>query len=406
MSEVKIPPITVSFFVIFPTVALACAVAILASPEPRSWSFFASVVTTWIGLRGSAWFIHKMRDDVVKLEKITNATEVDIGLLSDNSEEKTEEPNSEHPQIVYHHVHLYKISQGLMRPAKRTIQIQHASVISMGIILGIRIFALSLFKSHPANLDFGSGNSAFENKFDSFFNLIQGAMASFFSYPAVSGLIARVFTTATGDSILLKKPNVYMIWFCEILSSCMTLLPSMVVILAAAEDFANFSNSAHLRKMMEWMVGYFIATSAGLYFSCIVQRVLLLIGGILNALETNNRDADQAIAYVVDKLVVQRPIDILDQDEEKEADPIITYGFGKGDEYKGLINRGVEVGARLITRLCQLLFVVTTILNGIFLGSTWEYESDDKASIPLMSTLIGVPIVVYGIIYFATNKSY
>ena len=70
MGDAKIPPVTVSFFIIFPTVALAFSVAILASPEPRSWAFFATLVITWVGLKGSSWFIYKSRDDVAKLEKV------------------------------------------------------------------------------------------------------------------------------------------------------------------------------------------------------------------------------------------------------------------------------------------------------------------------------------------------
>jgi hypothetical protein len=404
MGEAKIPPITIVFFVIFPTLALACAVAVVASPEPRCWAFFAALVAAWIGLRGSSWFIYKNRDDVIKLEKVADATDSDHGLLDNISEEKTDEVDSEHPQTVYNHVHLYKILQGLMRPSLYTIRIQHASVINMAIILIIRMFAINLFQSHPANLDFGPDNIAFTHKFNSFANLITGVMASFLSYPAVAGIIGRIFTTASGDSLLLKKPNVYALWMCEVISAGLTIIPSILVLAAIATNYSAYSNSPHISKLAEWIVGYLLGTSSGMYFSCIVQRVLLLVGGILNALENHNNNADQAVSYVVEKLAISKPSQISQEEKDEEED--VSYGFGKANEYLGLAVRPAEVGFRLMARLCQLLLALTTIMNAIILGATWHYDLESKASAPIICIFIAIMAFVFGTIAFSTNRAY
>lgn len=406
MGEVRIPPITIIFFMIFPTLGLGFAVAVLASPEPRSWSFFTAVLTSWIFLRVSAWFMYKMRDDVLKLEKVTDATEINAGLLSATSDEegKTDDQNSENPHTVYHHVHLYKILQGLMRPSLITIRIQHASSISMGIMLSIRLFSTQLFGTHPANLDFGSSideNIAFVHRFDSLIGLVQGSFASFLTYPAVVGLVARVLTTSPGDSLLLKKPNLYFIWLCESISAIMTLYPSIVTITAIASDIDNFANSNHLRKLMEWFIGYILGITFGVFFSSMVQRIILLISGILNALENPNLDADEAISYVVDKLIVTDG-----RDAEDEKDIEVTYGFGKPEDYKGRLARCVELISRTMTRICQILFAITTILNGIIMGATWHFDQEVKTSSGIICIFLGVVAFVFAIIGFATSRAY
>mmetsp|Transcript_30624 Transcript_30624/g.35172 ORF Transcript_30624/g.35172 Transcript_30624/m.35172 type:complete len:424 (-) Transcript_30624:89-1360(-) len=419
MGDAKIPPVTVSFFIIFPTVALAFSVAILASPEPRSWAFFATLVITWIGLKGSSWFIYKSRDDVAKLEKVASATEEDIivGSPSRDEEETTDEPNNSfqlqeettdepnnsfQPQIVYNHTHLYKIIQGLMRPPILTIQICHASVLCLLITLSIRIFCVEKFGSHPANLDFGSNNVAFVNMFQSFTTMIQGVFAAFLTYPAVVGLIARVFTTSAGDSLLLKKPNVHVIWFCEVVAACMTIFPTASIIIAIAHNYVTFSNSPHLYKLAEWLIGYTLGITAGVYFSSIVQRVFLLVGGILNALENNGRNSDESIAYVIDKLVLPQTDN---DDANPEDEKIVKYGFGKASEHKGYLVRVVEIVAELLTKLCYCVLAIATLLNGIFIGMTWNYDSEgDKASLPIICIFIGVAALVYVSIALATNR--
>jgi len=405
MGDAKIPPVTVSFFIIFPTVALAFSVAILASPEPRSWAFFATLVITWIGLKGSSWFIYKSRDDVAKLEKVASATEEDIivGSPSRDEEETTDEPNNSfQPQIVYNHTHLYKIIQGLMRPPILTIQICHASVLCLLITLSIRIFCVEKFGSHPANLDFGSNNVAFVNMFQSFTTMIQGVFAAFLTYPAVVGLIARVFTTSAGDSLLLKKPNVHVIWFCEVVAACMTIFPTASIIIAIAHNYVTFSNSPHLYKLAEWLIGYTLGITAGVYFSSIVQRVFLLVGGILNALENNGRNSDESIAYVIDKLVLPQTDN---DDANPEDEKIVKYGFGKASEHKGYLVRVVEIAAELLTKLCYCVLAIATLLNGIFIGMTWNYDSEgDKASLPIICIFIGVAALVYVSIALATSR--
>ncbi len=402
-TKAKIPPITVAFFVLFPTLALACCVAVVASPDPRSWSFFGSMLCSWIALRGAAWFLHKNRDHVAKLEQIETAMESEVGL-DVTSDGKTEEHNT-----AYNHVHLYRIIQTLMRPPSYTSQIQHASALCLIIILAIRMFSFGRFDTHPANLDFGpfpddlevgTDNAAFLHRFDSFANVMQGGFAAFLSYPAVIGLIARVFTTAPGDSLLLKKPNVYMIWLCEVLSATMTIFPSAMIVTAIAKEYAIFANSPHLRKISEWLVGYCLGISAGMYFSCIVSRVLLLISGILNALEDNGRNADEAVSYVVEKLAVT--IRTTDDEDDNE---VVKYGFGKADDYLHVAIRPVEIASRIVTRLCQILLAITTLLNGVFLGATWNYDAEDKTSVGIILINIGVVILVFGAAFFATNKT-
>ncbi len=407
MGEAKIPPITVSFFVLFPTVALCCGVAVVASPEPRSWSFFAALVATWLGMRGSSWFIYKNRDDVLKVEKLVNVIDTETRVNSNDDEEgKTDEPVNEQPQETScHYSHLYKILQGIMRPSLFTTQVQHASVISLTIILTVRIFSIELFQTHPANVDFGgSSNIAFKQEFNSFFNVVFGSVSSFFSYPAVAGLIARVFTTAAGDSLLLKKPNVYILWLCETLSACMTIFPSTYIIEDIAKETRSFSNSNHLRKVAEWLTGYFLGATFGMYFSCIVQRVIILISGILGALENINMNVDEMISHVETKFALGTKSDV---DTEKDGDTQeVVYGFGKPDEYKGQAVRGIELGARLLSRTAQIFFAVTTILEAIFLGSTWFYDRDDMASPSIICILLAAVGFVFGTISFATNRAY
>lgn len=410
MVEAKIPPITVFFFVLVPTLALAAGVAVVASPEPRSWSFFTAIVTTWIGLRGSSWFIYKNRDDVLKLEKFARANESSEGLLVDNEEEKAdeeeEEEGSELPKaVVYHHVHLYKILQGLMRPTLFTIQMQHASVASLIIVLSIRMLHIRVFGTHPANLDYGAeDNVAFVHKFDSFSNVAQGSASAFFSFPAVVGVIARVFTTAVGDSLLLKKPNVYFIWICETIAACMTIFPSATILIAISRDYGSFSNSNHLRKLTEWLTGYVLGISGGMYFSCIVQRVIFLISGILMALENHNASAEETIAYVIDKLIVSKVTN--SNKERAENETIVTYGFGKSYEYGNQVIRLVEFLARWTTTLCQVLFAVSTFLTSVILGTTWYYDREEKLSIALICILPSVVIFTFVTIAFAVNKLY
>ena len=406
MGEVKIPPITIIFFTVVPILGLACAVAVLASPEPRSWSFFTAAVTCWIGLRSSAWFMHKIRDDVVRLEKAAHAAEINTGLLSPTSDEegKTEDQNSENPHTVYNHIHLYKILQGLMRPSLSTVRIQHTAAIIMGIILTIRLFFIKLFGTHPANLDFGSSNDEnipFVHKFDSLIGVVQGSLASFLSYPAVVGLIARVFTTAPGDSLLLKRPNLHIIWLCETISAIMTLYPSIVTIIAVLSCIDNFAISNHLRRLMEWLIGYILGITFGVYLSTVVQRVMLLISGILNALENPNMDSDEAVSYVVDKLIV-----IDGSDDEDEKDIKTLYGFGKADDYKGGLARFMELFLRTVTRMCQILFAITTILNGIVMGSRWYFDREEKSSPGMICIFLGVAVFTFGMISFATSRAY
>jgi hypothetical protein len=407
MGEAKIPPVTVSFFVVFPTVALCCGVAVVASPEPRSWPFFAAVVVTWLGLRGSSWFIYKNRDDVQKVEKIVNVMENETHVDSNDDEEgKADEPVNEQPQeTIYHYSHLYKILQGIMRPSLFTTQVQHASVISLAIVLTVRIFSIELFQTHPANVDFGgSSNIAFKQEFDSFFNVVFGSISSFFSYPAVAGLVARVFTTAAGDSLLLKKPNVYILWLCETLSACMSIFPSTYIIGGIAKETRSFSNSNHLRKVAEWLTGYALGATFGMYFSCIVQRIILLISGILGALENIHMNADEMILLVETKLAIGAKSDV-DTDKDSDTQEVV-YGFGKPDEYKGQAVRGIELGARLLTRTAQILFAVTTILDAVFLGSTWFYDREEMVSPSIICILLAAVGFVFGTISFATNRAY
>ena len=444
----KIPPFTVSFFVVYPTVALGCAVAVVASPEPRSWTFFATVVATWIGLRGAAWFMYKNRDDVVKLEKFTHviSTVASLGpLVGSASLEAEEQPTtgstgtrSQHLQNEYTYVQLYKHVQELMRPSPLTVQVQHASVVSLGILLAIRIFHINVFDSHPANIDFGphgrASNTAFVHEFDSFINFTQGALAAFLSFPAVVGLIARVFTTAAGDSLLLKKPNVYIVWLCEMISGCLTIFPSALTV-AAIVDYGYFANSTHLRKMAEWIVGYSCGITAGIYFSSIVSRVLLLISGILNALdalesfESHNFNAEAHIKYILEKLEIREKYEEVNTEEnsvevketeEKETEEMIIedkiikeekteekkYGFGKSENYKGQVIGIFEILSLVLTISCQVLLGVTAILNAVFLGSTWYYDREVRCSAAMICINLSAVAAVFIVIVFAANRIY
>ena len=93
-------------------------------------------------------------------------------------------------------------------------------------------------------------------------------------------------------------------------------------------------------------------------------------------------------------------------EEDKDENAEIAYGFGKPDEHKGQAIKAVEIGARLLTRSCQILLSITSILNGVFLGATWYYDRDEKVSAGIICINLGVIGFVFGAISFATNKIY
>jgi hypothetical protein len=151
---------------------------------------------------------------------------------------------------------LYKVLQNILRPSGSNIALLHSAAIVLLITLGYRLDATDNFGGNPANLDFGlkgygdGENIAFTKSSSTVGHFIQGVLASFPSYPAVSGLIARVFGNKSRHEIdgsssnyLFSRPRLSILLFCELLSACMTIYPFYSLVKRFNKDSTDFERT-------------------------------------------------------------------------------------------------------------------------------------------------------------------
>lgn len=314
---------------------------------------------------------------------------------------KNAPPPSSRSEMTYEK--LFRTLQEIMRPSATNIALLHAAAIVLLIVLAVRLDATDQFGGYPANLDFGlkgygdGENVAFTRSSSTVGHFVQGVLASFLSYPAVAGLLARVFGSRDGTSkFLFRQPRMSLLLFCELLSACMTIYPAYSLIKRFNKDSVDFARTSHMNNTTEWVLGYVVGVGLGWLVTIWVQRSLLTLAGLFSPRE--NGTPDNNIMRVVSALTVS----------ESEVDGDAKYGFGMSSEYN---EKNPTKGYRAVSVLCStllLLLSITSFLTGVFIGLTWNYQQEElvqkvNKEITASFALLWV-IVTFFMTWFASKK--
>ena len=381
VETIKTSPGSSLFFTIVPNVALAAAVAAIAVP-PTSVPLVVILLFSTIILHISAGISYRTR--VNSFSKYDNVK----GVHND------EEEQDEKDDITF--IEYYNILQQLMKPSLPIICLFYASGAVLIITLTIRIFSVNQFGGNPSLLDYGpkvskdgqtgDTNIALEQfDFDTFAHAIQGLLAALFSYSAVSGFLAKVAATAkncmmsntANQEILTIRPCVFSLNLLQVIQSALTYYPfySMVKRLR----YSSFSQTSHLNNATEWSLGLILGVSLGSLVSSLIQRQLVLKA---SSQEKRNEIVE---AFTIDSAVSQSSSS---ESETKEK----RYVFGKASEFRGITKYpGILRFVEALSMVNLILFSITSLLTGLFIGLSWNYdEENDKSSVVMITIFIGL----------------
>ena len=263
-----------------------------------------------------------------------------------------------------------------MRPSPISISLLHSSGVVILVSLAIRLDATDRFGGSPANLDFGvkagdGENIAFGPSFASFGHCVQGVLASFLSYPAVAGVIARIcgsrsssYQGSATSSFLLKKPNVYVLLFCQLVSALTTIYPPYSLIKRVMKDVEEFSVTSHMNNTTEWVLGYVLGVGIGWFVTVLVQKYFVELSGF------REQNENGRLSQISAQLTVS---------EESNLGGNVEYGFGKSSEYKSMAPSILYSIVSILSTLLLSLVSVASLSTGVLIGLTWNFEEEKWA---------------------------
>eukprot|EP01083_Nonionella_stella_P121360 364580_1 len=116
---------------------------------------------------------------------------------------------------------------------------------------------------------------------------LQGFLASFLSFPAIVGIIARLAakrstdsTNSVANSILASAPSVPLMLTLHLAQACMTIYPSYSGIKRFIKSSESFSRTSHMNNTTEWILGYFLGVGIGWCLTVLLQCYLYKSGGL------------------------------------------------------------------------------------------------------------------------------
>lgn len=305
------------------------------------------------------------------------------------------------------------------RPCQISIALFHSSAIVIAFILTYRLGATEMFGGAPQNLDFGPKsygdgiNVAFTTSSTTFGHCLQGFLSSFLSFPAIVGILARLpgksRSSNTYSILLAKKPSIFLLAALQLTSACMTIYPSYSLIKRLVKNAKSFSRTSHLNNTTEWVMGYFLGVGFGWCTTVLVQSYLLTLSGLNTrglmcvCLDCGNdcgSNEEAEMNYEINISKVMDVLTVLSETEESSPNTTHKYGFGNVQEYCCISSPAVVRYSKLVTTLRTLLLMllsVSTLLTGIFIGITWNWN------ITVLFTGIYVGITIAAV-WFSTGK--
>ena len=295
---------------------------------------------------------------------------------------------------------LHKTLQSIMRPSPISISILHSSGVVILVSLAIRLDATDHFGGSSANLDFGvkagdGENIAFGPSFASFGHCVQGVLASFLSYPAVAGVIARIcgLRSSSYPSFLLKKPNIYVLLFCQLVSALTTIYPPYSLIKRVMKDVEEFSVTSHMNNTTEWVLGFVLGVGIGWFVTVLVQKYFVELSGL------REQNENGRLSQISAQLTVS---------EESNLGGNVEYGFGKSSEYKSMAPSIVYSIVSILSTLLFSLLSVASLSTGVLIGLTWNFEEEkwvDKLDRDMTFVFVCVWLAVtVAFTWFASKK--
>lgn len=351
-----------------PLAALGICIATIAAPGPRSYALIAISFVVALTL-GVAFYLHYRNSCLV--------------------EKSTDEYRK-----------IQKILYDVFRPSCINITLLYSSILILAIIIMVRIDATDIFGGHKQNLDFGikstgtgdESNIAMTNVATTYGHFLQGFLASFLSFPAVVGLLARLPNSylnresyANPDStntpsnsrysmLLGSSPKFSIIILLQLAAACMTIYPSYSGIKRLIKSSESFSRTSHLNNVTEWLLGSLLGIGIGWSTTVSIQCYLFKLGGMnvrnsFSVVFGCGKDSDARERNDESKLPL-----VMSMLEVEEGSTSRRYGFGKANEYE-CINTATSSSkvASIISAILLIVYSIGTMLTGVFIGMTWNY---------------------------------
>lgn len=267
------------------------------------------------------------------------------------------------------------------------------------------------FGGHAPNLDFGikggkdEANLAFTVGMSTAGHFLQGLLASFVSFPAVAGCLAksvtRIRTSTTAPYWILERPHLSTLVFLPLLSACMTVYQSYNLV-KRMYYYDNFSRSSYWSNGLEWAMGYVVGVVLGRLVTKVVVAIVLLQIGM------KDLDALKALSVV-------EPIQGEEEEGEEEKEESPVCGFGKVRDYitkdgKAFVSPKhhpfLLVCANVSNAISIVLLVafsLSVLVAAIELGNSWNMCEDDdevcgNGNVPTAGLCVSF-LVVYGVVY-------
>lgn len=413
------------FFNVVPLIALGFAIAAFVPSSPKSIALIVILLFTAIVIRLSNWVLNRGSNYAFNNHDFTM---IHRNKKKSNSNQNDEEDLEEQrlSQRSYHSsgsssrrlnrsrqrfissIRYYNTIQPLMRPSQPVTVILYSSILTFILILLVRLFSVGHFGGSPELLDYGQKvsknktsptNIAMEElDFDTLGHVIQGALATFLTYPAVSGVLAKTATRVKSyftepkyviseKRILLVKPCLFTLNFIQLLQSCMVYYPFYSMIKRLR--YTSFAQTSHLNNCTEWVLGSILGLSLGSLVSSLVQRKLQ----VMTTSQGDRSDILAALSVQVEEDVVVAETDeeinndSADNDDKEpgnvlhEKKKTTRYIFGRASEYKGVTDYPLVVKIVEVVSIVNLVvFAATVVLSGLFIGLSWNYDDKDKAN--------------------------
>lgn len=154
-------------------------------------------------------------------------------------------------------------------------QVLLPSVLSCGIIIMIRLLAITHFATIPVQLNFGPKSDGsydnicfYQGDVNSYGHWIQGLLAGSLLFPAIKGNITRCIRSDTWDRHALL--------FLEIVASCMTIYSSYNFIKRLVRSSDVFATSSFSNNGLEWIIGVTVGTCVGMVITSMYKYYTII----------------------------------------------------------------------------------------------------------------------------------
>lgn len=293
---------------------------------------------------------------------------------------------------------LFKILEDLLRPSVLNISLLHSSGVVLFAILAIRLDATDQFGGAPQRLDFGlkgygdGMNIGLTNSSSTYGHVVQGIISALLASPAVSGSIARIFSSEerSAKSFVLRKPSMPVMSACQLVSAVLTIYPTYSLLKRLNKDADQFSRTSHMNNAAEWVLGYILGVSVGWLVTVLVQKDILKLSGV--------GDSDGS--------KLSQVVSCLKSTESDEIDASIKYGYGKVTDY-AVSSKAYRV-ITYISAFFLVLLSLATLATGILTGLTWnadEVELKDKIDQDMIAKFFCIWfIITFVFSWFALKK--